>query len=159
MCNIIKMVPYNGCSQMLHISLKTEKSFIAHPWCLLSVVGLEEYSSHDWRAATSVQRVPVTWRGWGLWSKQSWGWWFETQSRSLWRHSNDIASCALSSGDYMISLLCQVIVLPIFCKVCLTGTGSVVFPVTSKVSLRDHDDVIKCNHFPRYWSFVRGIHR
>ena len=21
-----------------------------------------------------------------------------------------------------------------------------------------HDDVIKWNHFPRYWSFVRGIH-
>ena len=23
----------------------------------------------------------------------------------------------------------------------------------------DHDDVIKCRHFPRYWPFVRGIHR
>ena len=23
----------------------------------------------------------------------------------------------------------------------------------------DHDDVIKWKHFPRYWSFVRGIHR
>ena len=23
-------------------------------------------------------------------SKQSWGWWFETQSRPLWRHRNDI---------------------------------------------------------------------
>ena len=22
-----------------------------------------------------------------------------------------------------------------------------------------HKDVIKCNHFPRYWPFVRGIHR
>ena len=22
-----------------------------------------------------------------------------------------------------------------------------------------HYDVIKCKHFPRYWSFVRGIHR
>ena len=22
-----------------------------------------------------------------------------------------------------------------------------------------HDDVIKWEHFPRYWSFVRGIHR
>ena len=52
---------------MLRIQLKTEKSFIAHPWCLLSVVGLEEYSAHDWRAATSVQRAPVTWREWGLW--------------------------------------------------------------------------------------------
>ena len=24
---------------------------------------------------------------------------------------------------------------------------------------RKHDDVIKWNHFPRYWPFVRGIHR
>ena len=52
-CNIINMMPYNGCSQMLHTSLKTEKYFIAHPWRLLCVVGLEEYSAHDWRAATS----------------------------------------------------------------------------------------------------------
>ena len=28
------------------------------------VVGLEKYSAHDWRAATSVQRAPVTWREW-----------------------------------------------------------------------------------------------
>ena len=46
-------MPYNGCSQMLHISLKTEKSFIAHPSRLLCIVGLEEYSAQDWRAATS----------------------------------------------------------------------------------------------------------
>ena len=30
---------------MLHISLKTEKSFFAHPWRLLCVVGLGEYLS------------------------------------------------------------------------------------------------------------------
>ena len=23
----------------------------------------------------------------------------------------------------------------------------------------DHDDVIKCKHFPHYWPFVQGIHR
>ena len=68
-CYIIKMVPYNGCSQKLHILLKMEKSFIAHPWCLQSVVGLEEYSAHDWRAATSVQHAPLTCWEWGLWIK------------------------------------------------------------------------------------------
>ena len=31
---------------------------------------LEEYSAHDWWAATSVQRAPVTWPEWGLWSRQ-----------------------------------------------------------------------------------------
>ena len=25
--------------------------------------------------------------------------------------------------------------------------------------MQAHDDVIKCKHFPRYWPFVRGIHR
>ena len=25
--------------------------------------------------------------------------------------------------------------------------------------IRTHDDVIKWGHFPRYWTFVRGIHR
>ena len=32
----------------------------------------EEYTAHDWRAATSVQRAPVTWREWGLWKRLSW---------------------------------------------------------------------------------------
>ena len=27
------------------------------------------------------------------------------------------------------------------------------------LSLSSHDDVIKWKHFPRYWPFVRGIHR
>ena len=65
-CDIIKMMPYNSCSQMLHISLKMEKSFITHPCCPLSVVGPEEYSAHDWWAATLVQRTPVTCRECGL---------------------------------------------------------------------------------------------
>ena len=29
----------------------------------------------------------------------------------------------------------------------------------SKLDCNDHDDVIKWKHFPRYWPFVRGIHR
>ena len=29
----------------------------------------------------------------------------------------------------------------------------------SRPSLRFHDDVSKWKHFPRYWPFVRGIHR
>ena len=33
-----------------------------------------------------------------------------------------------------------------------------VFLVTVELSARD-DDVIKWKHFPRYWHFVRGIHR
>ena len=30
------------------------------------------------------------------WSKQLWGWWFETQSRPLWRHCNEMSSAKCS---------------------------------------------------------------
>ena len=32
-------------------------------------------------------------------------------------------------------------------------------PLLSHSNLLTHDDVIKRKHFPRYWPFVRGIHR
>ena len=50
----------------------TQDHFLIKHWsqrthrCLAPVVGLEEYSAHDWRAATSVQCAPITWREWGL---------------------------------------------------------------------------------------------
>ena len=31
--------------------------------------------------------------------------------------------------------------------------------VNFKRAISEHDDVIKWKHFPRYWPFVRGIHR
>ena len=34
-----------------------------------------------------------------------------------------------------------------------------LFLISWHVSALDHDDVIKWKHFPRYWPFVRGIHR
>ena len=36
------------------------------------------------------------------------------------------------------------------------GTKHLIVP---KDAARNHNDVIKWKHFPRYWSFVRGIHR
>ena len=36
-------------------------------------------------------------------SKQSWGWWFETPSRPLWRHRYDVA-CQRRSPPHIISL-------------------------------------------------------
>ena len=35
-------------------------------------------------------------------SKQSWGWWFETPSRSLWRHCSDITRQGHLQGHYHI---------------------------------------------------------
>ena len=44
------------------------------------------------------------------WSKQSWGWWFETLSRLLWRHCNDcISTCGLVHNNWMIMILSCVI--------------------------------------------------
>ena len=60
-------------------------------------------------------------------SKQSWGWWFETPSRSLWRQCNVINQAKntpyLSLTDELWSVFCG----------------------------HFHDDVIKWKHFPRYW--------
>ena len=36
-------------------------------------------------------------------SKQSWGWWFETQSRSLWRHCN-VWICTQLWEEYFLAL-------------------------------------------------------
>ena len=30
-------------------------------------------------------------------SKQSWGWWFDTPSHSLWRHRNELTACYLTA--------------------------------------------------------------
>ena len=45
------------------------------------------------------------------------------------------------------------------------GCSSVILKTTpwlvsvAKLVLSHHDDVLKWKHFPRYWPFVRGIHR
>ena len=76
-------------------------------------------------------------------SKQSWGWWFETLSWSLWRHCDDIVT-------------------PL--KV-IWRSGTCRFNQRVRDWLLHgikvpHDNVIKWKHFPRYWPFVlRGIHR
>ena len=51
--NIIEKIPFMVYLEIQCITFKKEKSFIAHPWIQRSVVGLEGYSAHDWRAATS----------------------------------------------------------------------------------------------------------
>ena len=56
------------------LRINTRSLFLIKHWsqrtghCSAPVVGLEEYSAHDWRAASSVWRASVIWREWGLWS-------------------------------------------------------------------------------------------
>ena len=40
-------------------------------------------------------------------SKQSWGWWFETPSRRLWRHCNKWRKCALMNWIIFGSVYCH----------------------------------------------------
>ena len=44
---------------------------------------------------------------------------------------------------------------------CLGGEWSESHPQCNNLTIHytSHDDVIKWKHFPRYWPFVRGIHR
>ena len=45
-------------------------------------------------------------------------------------------------------------------KICAQPcTGHRTMIVAENISCVQHDDVIKGNYFPRYWPFVRGIHR
>ena len=45
------------------------------------------------------------------------------------------------------------------CCAALFAFGYIVFLGGFLLFLTYHDDVIKWKHFPRYWPFVRGIHR
>ena len=62
-------------------------------------------------------------------SKQPRGWWFGTPSWSLWRQCYVWHRCNMESSQ------------------------------GNPYEARIHDDVIKWKQFPRYWPFVRGIHR
>ena len=47
-----------------------------------------------------------------LWSKQCWGWWFETPSRPLWHHCHDNCLCMFYWTRYLIySIPCQCVLL------------------------------------------------
>ena len=53
---------------------------------------------------------------------------------------------------------CLVVAFSIFHNVHLRGPPVICYIVNINAKV-GHDDVIKWKHFPRYWSFVRGIHR
>ena len=76
-------------------------------------------------------------------SKQSWGWRFETLSCSLWRHCNDSVVIHWNENVATPTWL----------------PSPDTLEVVKKTSSSAQDDVIKWKHFPRYWPFMRGIHR
>ena len=94
-------------------------------------------------------------------SKQSRLRWFEKPSRSWWRHYNYVfISRPRQNGCRFTDDIFTLIFLHKNCC------------ISNHISLRSvprhrkcgwiiiyQDDVIKWKHFPRYWPFVRGIHR
>ena len=78
-------------------------------------------------------------------SKQSWGWWFETLSHSLWRHRN--VQCRLRVGhdkeQYMPWNMHTISAFLFFCH------------LVKVMAWWRH----KMEYCPHYWPFLRGIHR
>ena len=68
MCNIIKVMLYNGYSQMLRISLKTEKIFYRPPLMPAVRCWPWVYSLGLFRPYSTVRSGTVTWCEWGLWT-------------------------------------------------------------------------------------------
>ena len=109
-------------------------------------------------------------------SKQSWGWWFETLPRPLWRHSNEMfpigdtpASVRVMAGTATLQAIIwtsyewylsrnQCCYLSLYRFKWRKSRYRRVKCIHMK-SVLPHDDVIKWEQFPRYWPFVRGTHR
>ena len=114
-------------------------------------------------------------------NRQSWGWWFETLSRPLWRHRN-VTGTNVDQGITKTEIGTQYVANQTDCMVDSdAGLGSYGCLVQSAIVLhnpshthtsyamsrrrhhmqgslgRGHDDVIKWKHFPRYWPFVPPV--
>ena len=106
----------------------------------------------------------------------------QSKTRHCWPfHYSDLMMSTVASQITSVSIVClaicsgadqrkhQISASLAFVESTATGGFPHEGPVTWKVfSLEDvimvrtqrkHDDVIKWKHFPRYWPFVRGIHR
>ena len=87
--------------------------------------------------------------------KQSWGWWFETLSRPLWRHCDESFGHLVQANlDMPTRITCGIFNVRLLCN-----PLDEVNTTADDALASDHDDVIKWKHFPRYWPIVRGIHR
>ena len=101
-----------------------------------------EFTGHRWIPLTKASHAEL----WCLFlsarlykrlSKQSWGWWFETPSRSLWRHCNAYTSVEFRS-NYSKS-----------------------HRQISDWPIKKHHHMFTSWHgnIPLHWPFVRGIYR
>ena len=85
---------------------------------------------------------------------------------SKWRRFDVITTLLLRNvfAGWLLKIQCMLINIRIFrglfCFIVLWYWINLptVFKVTSLCCSIHHHEVIKCNHFPPYWLFVRGIH-
>ena len=98
-------------------------------------------------------------------SKQSWGWWFETPSRSLWHHRNVLLIRLGWNYSFWYKSL-QTRLLLLLVTFTISPCDALRYfrqhnrdKCTTQARHGLHDDIIKWKHLPRYWPFVRGIHR
>ena len=75
-----------------------------------------EFTGHRWFPRTRSFDVFFDLRMNKRLSKQSWGWWFETPSRSLWRHYNDV------DPFWRITKICTRL-----CHGCFIGSEAIVW--------------------------------
>ena len=107
--------------------------------------------------------------------KQSRRRWFETASRSLWRHCNisvlivyltfyplaDVTNYLSMQMAYGILVSCELYMseAPTPKNFMYTAPARQIKVSRINNEVMIHDGVSKWKHFPRYWPFVRGIHR
>ena len=90
-------------------------------------------------------------------SKQSWGWWFETQSRPLWRHRYDnsskfyhIVGCTFCS--IWVYKLCPISKLPskfltVYCKICILQAFLFVITISLNCDVKPEWDGPHCGRY------------
>ena len=89
-----------------------------------------KYFPHYWPFVRGIHRPPVNSPHKGQWpwtslfsligalnkrlSKQPWGWWFETPSRSLWRHCNDTSPHIMHWSLFKVDLVLLAALTPLW---------------------------------------------
>ena len=134
--NYIRYINFEGCNFLSLLLAHTPPDLLNHG----DVIKWKHFPRY-WPLVWGIHRPPVNsphkgqWRGAlmfslicnKLLSKQSWGWWFETPSRPLWRHCSDKLSQLSCSCFFnvVVHLLCSDIVSNYsFTCICTSGVSS-----------------------------------
>ena len=82
-------------------------------------------------------------------SKQSWGWWFDTPLRSLWRHCNVPIQHGKSNADDDTNTSAWYLTKSRLCSVCFVIPCWIVFQLSLKRKCRHIDDIFLTDYIER----------